>query len=445
MKEIWQLFDKDRNPTGKFVHRGDPIEAGNYHIVVHLCLFNSEGKLLCQKRCAQKKTFPLYWDITVGGSTINSETSQQGMQREFLEELGYNYDFTNETPVFTIRGLNYFDDYYFLFKDVDLNSLKFQPEEVETARYMSFDEIDQMIENDEFINYGQLDLIKQCYKILRKPRKKIRMLALDMDKTTCDDSGRITDEVLNAIKLASESGIQIVPATGRPSAGIPDIFGTVIPVKYNIVKNGVILMDAVNKKEYHHHVINKDTMISILKYMEERNVFIDVEYGDTHYWSTNNVDKYRDFKYYEGEDYSVITDHLSQYIGENNITCDKSFCVPFDRQAWDEMLALNQVYDDVRILDVGLGFLDVIPTTATKGKSLQIIAESEGLTPQEVAAIGDSENDLSMIEYAGYSFAVENANQHLKNIASEVVPSNNDDGVAIAIKHILEYNNSIVE
>ena len=75
--EIWDLYDKNRNLTGKQMNRGDIFEKDSYHLVVHVCLFNQHGEMLIQQRQADKNDWESMWDITIGGSAIAGETSHQ--------------------------------------------------------------------------------------------------------------------------------------------------------------------------------------------------------------------------------------------------------------------------------------------------------------------------------------------------------------------------------
>lgn len=56
--ELWDIYNIDRLPTGDTGVRGTRLSGGQYHMVVHVGIFNSEGKLLIQRRCMQKNTFP---------------------------------------------------------------------------------------------------------------------------------------------------------------------------------------------------------------------------------------------------------------------------------------------------------------------------------------------------------------------------------------------------
>ena len=151
--ESWDAYSVDRIPTGKSVVRGQKHPEGLYHMVVHIAIFNSDGKLLIQRRCLEKPTFPGKWDVTVGGSALCGETSREAMHRELLEELGIDMDFSETRQRLTVNFEDGFDDYYIVKKDIDLSALRFQPEEVMDARWATLDEVRAMIDSGEFIPF----------------------------------------------------------------------------------------------------------------------------------------------------------------------------------------------------------------------------------------------------------------------------------------------------
>ena len=166
MSEKWDLYDHNRNKLDKTINRGELIPAGCYHLVIHFCLFNHEGKLLCQRRSITKNTYPLFWDVTVGGAALAGEDSQQAAHREVLEEIGLDIDFSNVQPDFTNVFIEYIDDYYFLVKDVDPASLTLQANEVCDIRFFSLEEVSAMIDDLRFVQFLSFDRILEAHKQL---------------------------------------------------------------------------------------------------------------------------------------------------------------------------------------------------------------------------------------------------------------------------------------
>lgn len=151
--EKLDLYDEHRNKIAKQITRGDEMALDEFRLIVHVCIFNSKGEMLIQKRQPSKKRWPNLWDLSCGGGAIAGETSQQAASRELLEELGIHYDFEHIRPHFTSNFERGFDDYYLIEYDIHLNELTLQTEEVQAVKWASKEEIFQLIKLKEFIPY----------------------------------------------------------------------------------------------------------------------------------------------------------------------------------------------------------------------------------------------------------------------------------------------------
>lgn len=157
--ELWDVYDINRIKTGKTHRRGEPLLAGEYHLVVHVCIFDKEDRLLIQQRQSCKEGWPGMWDLSVGGSAVTGDDSIKAAERETLEEIGYAIDLSLERPYFTMNFVNGFDDYYLVEKELDINELKLQEEEVQAVKWATKNEILQMIHEGVFIPYYLIDTI----------------------------------------------------------------------------------------------------------------------------------------------------------------------------------------------------------------------------------------------------------------------------------------------
>ena len=155
--ELWDLYTKDREKTGKLHRRGDEMKDGEYHLVIHVCIFNSKNQLLIQQRQPFKEGWPNMWDVTVGGSASQGENSFQAAERELFEEIGLKLDLSDTRPNFTINFPQGFDDYYILEHEVDLTALRLQEEEVQAVRWVGKEEVLRMQEEGAMIPYWFLD------------------------------------------------------------------------------------------------------------------------------------------------------------------------------------------------------------------------------------------------------------------------------------------------
>ncbi len=152
-EEYWDVYTEDRIRTGRLHRRGDRMKEGDYHLVVHVCIFNSKNQLLIQQRQPFKKGWPNMWDLSVGGSAVAGDSSSRAAEREVMEELGLELDLSHCRPVFTMNFSDGFDDYYIVKKDVDLSVLRLQEEEVQRVRWVGKEEAMEMQRSGIFIPY----------------------------------------------------------------------------------------------------------------------------------------------------------------------------------------------------------------------------------------------------------------------------------------------------
>lgn len=157
--ELWDIYNVDRTKANRTMVRGDEFERDSYHLVVHACIFNSNDEMLIQQRQPFKEGWSDMWDITVGGSAIAGDTSQTAIERELFEEIGLKIDLQNVRPNLTVNFDVGFDDIYLIDKEVDINELKLQYEEVQRVKWAGIDEIYQKIDEGIFIPYHK-SLIK---------------------------------------------------------------------------------------------------------------------------------------------------------------------------------------------------------------------------------------------------------------------------------------------
>lgn len=154
MDEIMDLYDCNRQLTKRTYLRGSYQAKGFYRLVVHVCIFNSRGELLIQQR-TQNKKMPDLWDVTCGGAVATKESSSVGAQRELFEELGIKIDFTNIRPILTANFAQGFDDFYILHRDIDLDDLILQKEEVADARWENLDGVLDLRRANNFVAYKE--------------------------------------------------------------------------------------------------------------------------------------------------------------------------------------------------------------------------------------------------------------------------------------------------
>lgn len=154
------LYDINRNLTNETIYKGEKIPKDRYILVVLAIIRNSKGEFLIQKRSLQKDG--KYG--STGGHAKSGESSIEAMLTEIKEELGLTLNKEELQLVFSGRedSSQVFFDLYYLEKDIDLESLTLQREEVDFVKWLSLNEIEMLIEDGLFLE----NHIEELYRVI---------------------------------------------------------------------------------------------------------------------------------------------------------------------------------------------------------------------------------------------------------------------------------------
>ena len=155
--EVWDLYDKNKQLTGKTHTRGDDIPEGHYHLVVHAWVINSKGEYLITQRAANRKSYPLMFEC-VGGSVLTGETSEQGAVREIVEEVGLVLKETDGTifrsevrDVVNGKKFNDIMDAWLFKYDGEVDLSKATTDEVCFCKWMTIDEVKGLFDEGKLV------------------------------------------------------------------------------------------------------------------------------------------------------------------------------------------------------------------------------------------------------------------------------------------------------
>lgn len=270
----------------------------------------------------------------------------------------------------------------------------------------------------------------------------IRLIALDMDGTLLNEQKELSPGNRRALECCIRHGIAVVPATGRPAAGVPVELQEMNGVRYAIVTNGARVEDLQEKVIISREVIDWELAYEILSLLSQYPVaydpYIDGR-GKMEARFRNHLEQYglppamqklvrsnRD----EVEDELALVKSLKAPVEKINIfTTDQKLRM----ELWEK---LNQ-YKELAVTSSLEYNLEINAAAATKGNALLQLAAHLGLKREQTMAIGDGSNDISMIESAGVGVAMANAMDIVKQKADYITLSNEEDGVAAAIRHVL--------
>ena len=277
--------------------------------------------------------------------------------------------------------------------------------------------------------------------------KDIKLVALDLDGTLFDNSSRISKRNLTAIRSITDKGIHVVISTGRPFEGIPfdQIKGT--GINYAITANGSGIYEISTGKCLYENAMDEELVTPILNFLLTRDIHMDAFIGGKGYTPIQCVETAQKLTVPSSIKNYIITtrtrlDNILQFIHENQLKVQKmtlNFYPAADGTLIDRETVRKFLVSNPSITTVCGGYnnLEFTRADANKGVGLRKLAEILGVNPDATMAIGDSENDLAIIEAAGIGVAMGNATDAVKARADYVTTTNTKDGVAAAIEHFI--------
>ena len=273
--------------------------------------------------------------------------------------------------------------------------------------------------------------------------KNIKLVASDLDGTLLNKNKEITPRLFAALKKLDELGIYFVPSTGRPFGTVPQASKELPFLKYVITSNGATIYDAVEQKNIIENYLTPEAVDAVIEIARELPVI--TEY------------------FIEGKAYIAkkVYDDLSPFdLTESHVTYIKNSRTPVE-DFWNEMKRNNTVLENINLVFAdmelrketwnrlkALGLASVTAATtknieitslyATKAKALEKLCEVLGFTRENVLAMGDGDNDMPMIQFAGFGVAMENGEEHIKQAADIIADDCNDFGAAKILEQIIE-------
>jgi len=155
--EYWDVYDKNGKWRRKAIRRGTRLRRGEYHIISEGWILRDDGYFIIQRRALNKKSFAGMWYCSAGGSVISGETAKEGMVREFKEELGVNILESELRLKRIITEKNTIFHIFLVRKNISLEDITLQEEEVMDVDLATSDEIMDMIKKGTFIGLDYYD------------------------------------------------------------------------------------------------------------------------------------------------------------------------------------------------------------------------------------------------------------------------------------------------
>lgn len=259
-----------------------------------------------------------------------------------------------------------------------------------------------------------------------------KMIILDLDDTLLRNDGTISARTKAALKRIQADGMKVVLASGRPTFAIRSIADELELKKYGgyiISFNGARIESCETEKEIYSANIKKENVHELYNLSKEYGAFIQT-YSNIHIIASE-ANEYTDMeKQITGMDI-IIPEDFKSYVCEDVV---KVIVLQEPSRLKEIEARWKPIIGDRMYMTISKPFfLEFMNSNVDKGKSILRLAGQLGICAEEIIAIGDSYNDISMIKMAGLGVAMQNAAASVKEIADYITDDNEHDGVAKVI------------
>jgi Cof subfamily protein (haloacid dehalogenase superfamily) len=270
-----------------------------------------------------------------------------------------------------------------------------------------------------------------------------QMIVLDLDDTLLQDDHTISDRTKRALMEAQELGVKVVLASGRPTSAMYAIaeelrlkdFGSFI-----LSFNGAKITNCQTGEELFSSTLSPDVVNHLYELSRRENVWIHTYVGDQIITEAGNQ-----FTTIEGEITGLEVVEVGSFVGAVSEPVVKVLMLEEPAKlATLEKKLQEELAGQLSVMRSKPFFLEFTEQGVTKGTSLSQLIQKLGIKRDEVIAIGDSYNDLAMIEFAGLGVAMGNAPDDIKEKANFVTDTNMNNGVAKVVEEFVLKTPSLV-
>lgn len=261
-----------------------------------------------------------------------------------------------------------------------------------------------------------------------------RLIALDLDGTLTNDAKEVTPETVKTLHQAIEKGAEVALVSGRPTIGMERVARTLELERvggYILAYNGGHILDCKTGKDLYKAQFPRDCIEEAVEFARKNHVAM-VSYDDEGIVTEGPMDQYVQHESYNNGIPSKLVDDLPAYLSYpfvKMVMCgDPKIISSLEPVMAKYFAGRLDIYRAESI------YLEIMPRNIRKSTGLQKLMDHLGIEASEMMACGDAHNDLPMMEMAGLSVAMENAYDNVKAVADFITKSNNEDGVAYAVK-----------
>ena len=268
-----------------------------------------------------------------------------------------------------------------------------------------------------------------------------KLMALDMDGTLLNSQKEISPKTRSALKRFHDLGGIVALSTGRGMVELRDYPEEIEEfVDYGILLSGAMLYDFNKKETLFYQGLPEDSGREVVRKLLLEDVMIqymDQDRSVLGQWEFDHMDDYHILAYKPMyERVGTFVKDMRQYALDHIAGVAKANFYHRDPEA--RLRSKDRIKDyPVTVAFTEKTSLEVSPLGVSKGKGLEMLCSHLGYDLADSVAVGDSNNDLTVLQTAGLSVAMGNATQEILSVCDMVVADNDHDGIAEIVDFLL--------
>ncbi len=266
----------------------------------------------------------------------------------------------------------------------------------------------------------------------------IQLIAMDLDGTLLrEDHITVSERNRKALRLAAAKGIQLVLASGRTWSLLRFVSDQVPEAQYALISNGAAGMELKRQERIFSFDFPEQAWRTMLALLRRYEAIFETYCDGRSYLERRMADKFSAKGLPEAfmerlRESLTVVDRLEDVLEGHSVEKVNAFAVP--KQNHEPLLHALQETGLFDISSAIIGNMEINYSGVNKAAGLRRLCEQLHIAPENVMAFGDATNDLDMLRWAGWSFAMGNAHPLAKQAARYETASNEEDGVAQAIE-----------
>lgn len=276
----------------------------------------------------------------------------------------------------------------------------------------------------------------------------IKLFAMDLDGTSLDSNSILQEKTINALKKLDENGIKFVFTSGRATPSVRYLMESTGIDNPLVTNNGALAF--INKENLiYQNPLKYEEVEELINFSQENKLFFQFYDLDTYYSNRMCPERFnhleKDSTY--GMNYQVNFSFSTKPLKELKLRKNSAFKfqIFLDKKDSNKLSTILEKVSEMGLYATtsSYGMIEIMQKNVNKFNGLSEISYLLGISKEEMAAIGDQDNDIPMLENVGMSFAMGNAIDKVKEISDFVVSTNDEFGLVDAINIVLEKNSHV--